>query len=35
MVASRKIAAVLDSTCLIGLDNIGRLDLIDALLDPA
>ncbi|AHF91074.1 hypothetical protein OPIT5_13530 [Opitutaceae bacterium TAV5] len=35
MVAPAKIAAVLDSTCLIGLDNIGRLDVIDALLQPA
>jgi hypothetical protein len=29
-----KIAAVVDSTCLIGLERIGRLDLISALLDP-
>ncbi|HEY5704156.1 MAG TPA: hypothetical protein VIS96_01115 [Terrimicrobiaceae bacterium] len=29
-----KIAAVLDSTCLIGLERIGRLDLLTALLDP-
>jgi DNA-binding NarL/FixJ family response regulator len=29
-----KIAAVLDSTCLIGLERIGRLDVIPALLDP-
>ncbi len=29
------ISAVLDSTCLIGLDNIGRLDLAEALLSPA
>lgn len=27
-------AAVLDSTCLIGLETIGRLDLIPALLAP-
>ena len=30
-----KTAAVLDSTCLIGLENIGRLDLAGSLLDPA
>ena len=29
-----KIAAVVDSTCLIGLERIGRLDLLTALLDP-
>ena len=29
-----KIAAVVDSTCLIGLERIGRLDLLSALLDP-
>lgn len=29
-----KIAAVLDSTCLIGLERIGRLGLLTALLDP-
>jgi len=29
------IPAVLDSTCLIGLDNIGHLDLAEALLSPA
>jgi predicted nucleic acid-binding protein len=29
-----KIAAVLDSTCLIGLERIARLDLLPALLDP-
>lgn len=30
-----KIAAVLDSTCLIGLERIGHLRLLPALLDPA
>jgi predicted nucleic acid-binding protein len=30
-----KTAAVLDSTCLIGLENIGRLDIAEALLQPA
>ena len=30
----KKIAAVVDSTCLIGLERIGRLDLLPALLDP-
>lgn len=30
-----KIAAVLDSTCLIGLERIGRLDLLPGLLEPA
>lgn len=29
-----KIAAVVDSACLIGLERIGRLDLLPALLDP-
>lgn len=29
-----KIAAVVDSTCLIGLERIGRLDLLSALLEP-
>jgi uncharacterized protein len=29
-----KIAAVVDSTCLIGLERIGRLDLLQSLLDP-
>lgn len=29
------IPAVLDSTCLIGLDNIGRLDVAEGLLSPA
>lgn len=29
-----KIAAVLDSTCLIGLERIGRLDLLDAIISP-
>lgn len=29
-----KIAAVVDSACLIGLERIGRLDLLSALLDP-
>ena len=30
----KKIAAVVDCACLIGLERIGRLDLIPALLDP-
>lgn len=30
-----KTAAVLDSTCLIGLENIGRLDIAESLLQPA
>ena len=30
-----KISAVLDSACLIGLERIGRLALLPALLDPA
>jgi len=29
-----KIPAVLDCACLIGLERIGRLDLLPALLDP-
>lgn len=29
-----KIAAVVDSACLIGLERIGRLDLLPALVDP-
>jgi predicted nucleic acid-binding protein len=29
-----KIPAVVDSACLIGLERIGRLDLLPALLDP-
>ena len=29
-----KIAAVVDSACLIGLERIGRLDILSALLDP-
>lgn len=29
------VAAVLDSTCLIGLENIGRLDIVEQLLQPA
>ena len=29
-----KIAAVVDSACLIGLERIGRLDLLPALLEP-
>jgi len=29
-----KIAAVVDSTCLIGLERIGRLDILPAILDP-
>jgi len=29
-----KIAAVVDSACLIGLERIGRLDLLPSLLDP-
>lgn len=29
-----KIAAVVDSACLIGLERIGRLDLLSALLEP-
>ena len=29
-----KIPAVVDSACLIGLERIGRLDLLSALLDP-
>lgn len=29
-----KIAAVIDSACLIGLERIGRLDLLPALIDP-
>ena len=29
-----KIAAVVDSACLIGLERIGQLDLLPALLDP-
>jgi predicted nucleic acid-binding protein len=29
-----KIEAVVDSTCLIGLERIGRLDLLFSLLDP-
>ena len=29
-----KIAAVVDSACLIGLERIGRLDVLPALLDP-
>lgn len=29
-----KIPAVLDSACLIGLERIGRLDLLPALFDP-
>lgn len=29
-----KIAAVLDSTCLIGLERIGRLDVLTSLLEP-
>jgi hypothetical protein len=29
-----KIAAVVDSACLIGLERIGRLDLLPALRDP-
>jgi hypothetical protein len=29
-----KIASVVDSACLIGLERIGRLDLLPALLDP-
>lgn len=30
-----KIPAVLDCACLIGLERIGRLDLLPALLEPA
>lgn len=29
-----KIPAVVDSACLIGLERIGRIDLLSALLDP-
>ncbi len=29
-----RIAAVIDSACLIGLERIGRLDLLPALFDP-
>lgn len=29
-----RIAAVVDSACLIGLERIGRLDLLAALIDP-
>jgi predicted nucleic acid-binding protein len=29
-----KIAAVVDSACLIGLERIGRLDILPALFDP-
>lgn len=29
-----KIPAVVDSACLIGLERIGRLDLLPALIDP-
>jgi predicted nucleic acid-binding protein len=29
-----KIAAVVDSACLIGLERIGRLDLLPSLIDP-
>jgi predicted nucleic acid-binding protein len=29
-----KIAAVVDSTCLIGLERIGRLDVLPSLLEP-
>lgn len=29
-----RIPAVVDSTCLIGLERIGRLDILSALLDP-
>ena len=29
-----KIPAVVDSACLIGLERIGRLDLLQALIDP-
>jgi hypothetical protein len=29
-----KIAAVLDSACLIGFERIGRLDLLPLLLEP-
>lgn len=30
-----KIAAVIDSACLIGLERIGALDLLPALIDPS
>jgi uncharacterized protein len=29
-----KVAAVVDSTCLIGLERIGRLDLLPEMIDP-
>ncbi len=29
-----KVAAVIDSACLIGLERIGRLDILPALLEP-
>lgn len=29
-----KTAAVVDSACLIGLERIGRLDLLPALIEP-
>lgn len=30
-----KIAAVIDSACLIGLERIGCLDLLPAMIDPS